>query len=387
MVQKIPASGLESAGGSFKNIFINGDMRIAQRAISATTISNLTYQTIDRIGGMEFTDGTATLERHSMSDADEATTGQKFAALWKCTGTDSSIAADQYAGVYQHVEAQNLQHLNYGTSAAKDLTLSFWVRSNTTGTYSIGLRKYASTSHYIALTYTIDSADTWEKKVIHISPTAGSTSLITGADGVINDDSAVGFYVYIYTALGTNYHTASPNTWTTSSVYGTSDQPNLMSSTSNNWYITGLQLEVGDTASDFEYLPFDINLARCQRYCEVIADARSVGTGTLSSGDSDENIGAVGALWTTRYGYVPIRFATKKRSNAPSLYITNDTNHFRIYNNTSYDDVSTMTNAGTSSHHALTLNLDNGATDWTAGHSAFIRLNNAAAYIMVIDEL
>ncbi len=132
---------------------------------------------------------------------------------------------------------------------------------------------------------------------------------------------------------------------------------------------------------------FDINLARCQRYCEVIADGRSVGTGTLSSGDSDENIGAPGALWTTRYGYVPIRFATKKRSNAPSLYITNDTNHFRIYNNGSYDDVSTMTNAGTSSHHALTLNLDNGATDWTAGHSAFIRLNNAAAYIMVIDEL
>ena len=287
MVQKIPASGLESAGGSFKNIFINGDMRIAQRAISATTISNLTYQTIDRIGGMEFTDGTATLERHSMSDADEATTGQKFAALWKCTGTDSSIAADQYAGVYQHVEAQNLQHLNYGTSAAKDLTLSFWVRSNTTGTYSIGLRKYASTSHYIALTYTIDSADTWEKKVIHISPTAGSTSLITGADGVINNDNAVGFYVYIYTALGTNYHTASPNTWTTSSVYGTSDQPNLMSSTSNNWYITGLQLEVGDTASDFEHLPHDVQLQRCQRYFQIFGgdvNYSPFGVGTWKSG-------------------------------------------------------------------------------------------------------
>ena len=266
MVQKIPASGLENAGGNFKNIIINGDMRIAQRATSATTITNLTYQTIDRLGGMEYSDGTATLEQHSMSDADEATTGQKFAALWKCTGTDSSIGADQYAGVYHYVEAQNLQQLNYGTSAAKDLTLSFWVKSNTTGTYSIGLRKYASTSHYIALTYTIDSADTWEKKVIHISPTAGSTSLITGANGVINNDNAVGFYIFIYTALGTNYHTASPNTWTTSSVYGTSDQPNLMSSTSNNWYITGLQLEVGDTASDFEFLPHDVQLQRCQRY-------------------------------------------------------------------------------------------------------------------------
>ena len=275
MVQKIPASGLENAGGNFKNIFINGDMRIAQRATSATTITNLTYQTIDRLGGMENTDGTATLEQHAMSDADEATTGQKFAALFKCTGTDSSIGSAQYAGVYQHVEAQNLQQLNYGTSAAKDLTLSFWVRSNTTGTYSIGMQKADSTAYYIALTYTIDSADTWEKKVIHISPTAGSTSLITGSGGVINNDNGTGFYIYIYTALGTQYHTASPNTWSASAIYGTSDQPNLMSSTSNNWYITGLQLEVGDTASDFEFLPHDVQLQRCQRYYQRIAGSYS----------------------------------------------------------------------------------------------------------------
>tara|TARA_Y100001951_G_C11270521_1_gene258447 strand:+ start:56 stop:1192 length:1137 start_codon:yes stop_codon:yes gene_type:complete len=268
MVQKIPASGLENAGGNFKNIFINGDMRIAQRATSATTITNFSYQTIDRLGGMETTDGTATLEQHAMSDADEATTGQKFAALFKCTGTDSSIGAAQYAGVYQHIEAQNLQHLNYGTSAAKDLTLSFWVKSNTTGTYSIGMSKADSTAYYIALTYTIDSADTWEKKVIHISPTAGSTSLITGANGVINNDNGTGFNMFIYTALGSNYHTASPNTWSSSAIYGTSDQPNLMSSTSNNWYITGLQLEVGDTASDFEFLPHDVQLQRCYRYCQ-----------------------------------------------------------------------------------------------------------------------
>lgn len=320
MVQKIPASGLENAGGNFKNIFINGDMRIAQRATSATTITNLTYQTIDRLGGMEFSDGTATLERHSMSDADEATTGQKFAALWKCTGTDSSIAADQYAGVYQHVEAQNLQHLNYGTSAAKDLTLSFWVKSNTTGTYSIGLRKYASTSHYIALTYTIDSADTWEKKVIHISPTAGSTSLITGADGVINNDNGVGFYVFIYTALGTNYHTASPNTWSTSAIYGTSDQPNLMSSTSNNWYITGLQLEVGDTASDFEHLPHDISLQRCLRYCNVINGVGGGNYGTIAPG----YVTAATQGYFTVVHPVPMRAAPSETTSADSDFVLAD---------------------------------------------------------------
>jgi len=289
MVQKIPASGLENAGGNFKNIFINGDMRIAQRATSATTITNFSYQTIDRLGGMENTDGTATLERHSMSDADEATTGQKFAALFKCTGTDSSIGAAQYAGVYQHIEAQNLQHLNYGTSAAKDLTLSFWVKSNTTGTYSIGMSKADSTAYYIALTYTIDSADTWEKKVIHISPTAGSTSLITGANGVINNDNGNGFNMFIYTALGSNYHTASPNTWSSSAIYGTSDQPNLMSSTSNNWYITGLQLEVGDTASDFEHLPFDVQLQRCHRYYYQMGPGAQYDPFMVGSSDGSNN--------------------------------------------------------------------------------------------------
>jgi len=320
MVQKIPASGLESAGGSFKNIFINGDMRIAQRATSATTITNFSYQTIDRLGGMQNTDGTATLEQHSMSDADEATTGQKFAALFKCTGTDSSIGAAQYAGVYQHIEAQNLQHLNYGTSAAKDLTLSFWVRSNTTGTYSIGMSKADNTVYYIALTYTIDSADTWEKKVIHISPTAGSTSVITGANGVINNDNGTGFNMFIYTALGSNYHTTSPNTWTSSAVYGTSDQPNLMSSTSNNWYITGLQLEVGDTASDFEHLPHDISLQRCMRYCNVMNGVGGGNYGTL----------APGYVTASTQGYftvvhpVPMREAPSETTSADSDFVLAD---------------------------------------------------------------
>jgi len=368
MVQKIPASGLESAGGSFKNIFINGDMRIAQRATSATTISNLTYQTIDRIGGMEFTDGTATLEQHSMSDADEATTGQKFAALWKCTGTDSSIAADQYAGVYQHVEAQNLQQLNYGTSAAKDLTLSFWVRSNTTGTYSIGLRKYASTSHYIALTYTIDSADTWEKKVIHISPTAGSTSLITGANGVINNDNAVGFYVYIYTALGSNYHTASPNTWTTSSIYGTSDQPNLMSSTSNNWYITGLQLEVGDTASDFEYLPHDISLQRCRRYYYK-----------MGPGDSlDYFPYGVGSCATTQVSQCHVMFPVEMRTDT-TMETTGTAINYTIYEGGSLHPCDAVPSKSTGHDYGTRVNFNrNSSAGLNAGNAAECLANGAS---------
>jgi len=270
MVQKIPASGLENAGGAFKNVVINGDMVISQRATGTTTISGTAHNTLDRFAGMESTGGTATLEQHSMSVADQATTGQRYAALWKCSGTDSSIGAAEYAGVQYFAEAQHLQHFLYGTSAAKDLTLSFWVKSNTTGTYSIGIYKPDNTGYYHPTTYAISSADTWEKKVIHISPTAGSTSLITASGGAIANDSGLGIAFYFYTALGSNFHTSAINTWSTTADFGTSDQPNLMSSTDNNWYITGVQLEVGDAASDFEYIPIDVQLQRCQRYYNQI---------------------------------------------------------------------------------------------------------------------
>ena len=295
MVQRIPSSGLENAGGAFKNVIINGDMVISQRATGTTTISGSAHNTLDRFAGLESTDGTATLEQHSMSVADQATTGQRYAALWKCSGTDSSIGATQYAGLQYFAEAQHLQHFLYGTSAAKDLTLSFYVKSNTTGTYSIGIYKPDNTGYYHPTTYAISSADTWEKKVIHISPTAGSTSLITSSGGAIANDNGLGIAFYFYTALGSNYHTSSINTWSTTADFGTSDQPNLMSSTSNNWYITGVQLEIGDTASDFEHIPFDVQLQRCQRYCQKWDFTDSAGMASIGRTLSSNRVD----LWFT----------------------------------------------------------------------------------------
>jgi hypothetical protein len=361
---------------NFRNLIINGDMNISQRATSETGVTSSGYYNIDRWRTDNINAGTWTI-----SQSTTVPTGQGFfnSQKFDCTTADGSLASADRLLCQQRIEDQFCTFLKKGTSSALSVTVSFWVRSNKTGTYICEIYD-SQNSRHINKSYTIDSADTWEKKTI-VFP--GDTT------GAFANDNGVGLMLGFWLAAGTDYTSGTLATaWQANDATDRAvGQVNLADSTSNEWYLTGVQLEAGDQATDFEFLPFDINLARCQRYCEVIADARSVGTGTLSSGDSDENIGAAGVLWTTRYGYVPVRFATKKRSNAPSLYITNDTNHFRIYNNTSYDDVSTMTNSGTSSHHALTLQLDNGATDWTAGHSAFIRLNNAAAYIMVIDEL
>jgi hypothetical protein len=335
MVQKIPASGLESAGGAFKNLVINGDMKVAQRATSATTITNnsIHYATVDRWFVYEYSDGVLTSEQHDMSAADQATTGQTKAMELNVTTADSSIASGQWCFFAQAVEAQFCQHALYGTSAAKDLTLSFYVKSNKTGTYAVMLDKNDSTRYRLPITYTIDSADTWEKKVIHFSPTAGSTSLITGANGAIDDDNGIGFFVWWILAAGTDYH-GTNNTWTSSGHYTTSDQVNWLDSTSNNFHITGVQLEIGSGASDFEHLPFDVNLQRCMRYCqkwELNTGMPALGR-TISSNRVD-------AFWRP---YIPFRAAVSA--------ITDDLTGTNIY----YDGglYSSLTQTATALVHA-----------------------------------
>jgi hypothetical protein len=261
---KVEAPFVANNNEKFKNLVINGDMRIFQRATSATT-STSTYDTVDRFLLYESSDGAMTSEKEDLSVADQATTGQRTALEMNVTTADGTIAANQFAAIYHRIEAQNLQHLLYGTSAAKNLTLSFWCKSNKTGTYCISFNKNDSTEYFIPIEYTISSANTWEKKVIVLSPTAGSTSLITASGGAIADDNGVGLQITFGLAWGSNYH-GTNNTWTTSSHLATSNQVNWLDSTSNNFYLTGVQLEVGDQASDFEHLPHDIQLQRCMRY-------------------------------------------------------------------------------------------------------------------------
>ena len=261
---KVEAPFVANNNVRFKNLVINGDMRIFQRATSATT-STSTYDTVDRFLLYESSDGAMTSEKEDLSVADQATTGQRTALEMNVTTADGTIAANQFAAIYHRIEAQNLQHLLYGTSAAKNLTLSFYVKSNKTGTYCISFNKNDSTEYFIPIEYTISSANTWEKKVIVLSPTAGSTSVITASGGAIADDNGVGLQITFGLAWGSNYH-GTNNTWTTSAHLATSNQVNWLDSTSNNFFLTGVQLEVGDQATDFEPLPHDVQLQRCSRY-------------------------------------------------------------------------------------------------------------------------
>jgi len=256
-IDKITSAGLTTSTNqpNFRNIIINGDMSIAQRSTSVSSITTSGYNTVDRFRTFITTLGTWT-----ESQSTDVPTGQGFAKSLKidCTTADASPAAGDRILIQQRIEGQNLQYLKKGTSSAESTTVSFWVKSAKTGTYIVELYDNDN-SRQISNSYTISSANTWEKKTITY---AGDTT------GAFDNNSSTSLILQFWLASGTDYTSGTLSTsW--SSVTNANravGQVNLGDSTSNEWYITGVQLEAGTSASDFEFLPVDVNLQRCQRY-------------------------------------------------------------------------------------------------------------------------
>ena len=362
----------------FRNLIINGDMQIWQRTTSATTIPAGEVSTVDRWIMSEGTGGSATSEYDLLSDADRATTGHSYALELNCTGTDTSIAAGDRSYIYHSVEAQNCQHLKWGSSAAENLCLSFWVKSNLTGNFSVSLKQEDNTSYYLPLSYTINSANTWEQKVIQISPTAGSTSLITSSNGVINNDNGRGLMLFFGLVWGSNYTGSQSETptWTSSADYADSDITfnNFYSSTSNNLYITGVQLEVGNQATEFEHVPYDVQLQRCQRFFYKHTDPQT---------GNNEPI-CVGTHYSSSQVNGIIQFPVTMRTS-PSLVCTDASTHFRIYRNSGSDPVDNWS-AGELTKNAAEISNSSDVSG-TAGHACTITTDDAAASISFSAEI
>ena len=263
-VSRINEAGLNINQYGNRNLIINGEMQCWQRATAATAANN-NYNTVDRFRPY-VSGGAYTTER---STDNPNGTGNGFSLKCQVTTADTSIAAGEYAFINHEIEAQNLQHLQYGTSSAKNVTLSFWVKSSKTGTYTVGVYKHANgaTAYMYRKEYTISAANTWEKKEFTISPTAGSTTFMTNSGGAIANNNGNGFGVSFNLMLGSNFH-GTNDAWAADAKYGTSNQVNWMDNTSNNFYITQIQMEVGDTATDFEHRTFDDEYRKCLRYYE-----------------------------------------------------------------------------------------------------------------------
>jgi hypothetical protein len=239
----------------FRNIIINGDMSIAQRSTSVSGITGADYYTVDRWQIYISSLGTWT-----QSQSTDVPTGQGFSKSLKfdCTTADASPAASDQFYVRTKFEGQNLQYLKYGTSSAESMTLSFWVKCNKATTASVQLQDHDN-SKMVTKSYTINSADTWEKKTITFN---GNTS------NSFTNDNGLSLDVRWWLDSGSDFTSETPSgDWEANdNTKRNNNNLGLASSTSNEWYITGVQLEVGSAASDFEFLPVDVNLKRCQRY-------------------------------------------------------------------------------------------------------------------------
>ena len=259
----IPNEGLTSRGYPSDRlvtpIIINGDMSVAQRGTSSTGQTGGGYKTCDRWQNVQIF-GTFTV-----SQSTDVPTGQGFVNSFKmdCTTANASPSAGNTLHISQRIEGQNLQMLKKGTSSAEATTLSFWVKSNKTGTYQVNLRDKDNT-RIIGKTYTINSADTWEKKILNF---AGDT---TGAFGNDNGNS---LEVEWFLGAGSTYTGgAVPTAWEAESAGDRAAglTVNLADNTANEWYFTGVQLEVGEfdstTIPSFPFESHENNLRKCQRY-------------------------------------------------------------------------------------------------------------------------
>ena len=242
-----------------RNMVINGAMQVAQRGTDFNDVANGTY-TVDRFKvGKNNTDD-------AVINVDQVTTSPDgFSNSLKISvGTaESALAADENLLLQHLIEAQNLQHLQNGSSGAQSVTLSFWVRSDKTGTYTVAIRKPDNTDRNQSKEYTISAADTWEHKSLTFS---GDTS----GGGIANDNGA-GFFCDWWLAGGSNFTGGTMDTWANTATQRLStNQVNLMDGT-NEWYITGVQLELGDNASDFEHRSYGEELRLCQRYYQTFS--------------------------------------------------------------------------------------------------------------------
>jgi hypothetical protein len=247
-------------------LIINGDMSVAQRSTSATNISSSGYHAIDRFR-FGFTDTDQLVA--TISQDTDVPTGQGFGNSMKflVTTVESALDADDALQIQYRIEGQNCQNLKYGTSSAESLTLSFWVKSSVTGTYALTFKNSESGGTKLNVnTYAISSANTWEKKIISIT---GDTS------SDIDNTNTNELELLWGLSAGSNYKGTSSSGWESyaAAKLFNGQTADIATTSSANFYLTGVQLEVGEfdsnTMPSFPFESFENNLSKCERYFEI----------------------------------------------------------------------------------------------------------------------
>lgn len=345
---------------SNRNVVINGAMQVAQRGTSTAGITTGGYYTADRWYINPLTLGTWT-----ESVENDAPTGSGFRKSLKllCTTADASPAAADQMYAEQQFEGQNVQQFLKGTASAKQFSVSFWVKSNVTGTYIAMLYDNNNTRHVCA-SYTVSVSGTWEKKTI---------TFPADTTGALNNDNASSLFMRFWLGVGSN--TSSGTLATTWASYTAANaavgQTNLAAATNNYWQITGVQLEAGAVATPFEFEDIGVTLAKCERYYFLL-----VSGATKSFG--------VGANITASEMQLHAYFPTTMRAT-PTLVATSGTNYYDFVRNGADDLFNSLTIVQASTTGAGIGNATE--ISGTAGHAGRLVTNDANASIAFSAEL
>ncbi len=264
------------SGFGFKNRIINGGMMIDQRNAGATlslaTTATALYA-VDRFPAYQDKSGVT----GTVGQSTDAPAGFKNSFAVSITTGATSGAADQ-SFIQQAIEGLNVADLGFGTSSAQPITISFWVKSSITGTNGFGISNSAANRVYVG-SYTVNAANTWEYKTVTIPGDTSGTWLTT---------NGIGIRLRFNIGSGSNYLGTS-GSWGSTFYNGPTGAFSTTGTSGATFYITGVQLEKGSTATSFDYRPYGTELALCQRYFwnqtggDGGANYASVGSGLFNS--------------------------------------------------------------------------------------------------------
>jgi len=342
-----------------RNILINGAMKVAQRSASVTGITGSGYNTVDRWRVSNGSAGTWTMAQTAVTDLPSFRHSLKM----DCTTADGSLGSGDDLKIQQRFSGQDIQQFQKGTASAKSWTMSFYVKGTTTGTYICQLFDNDN-NRFVSKSYTINVADTWEYKTITYPPDT------TGVFGTSNGNNLI---VSWYLAAGSNQTSGSLQTaWGGNTAANKAvGQVNLAANTANDWQITGLQLEVGPVATEFEHEDFGVTLAKCQKYFFQLNGAASDrwGIGGYVVGSSEARFDCV----------MPVTMR-----GIPTLSGTGN-GHFDAADDSAAFAISDIVidEAGTGLISSLGLQI--ATSGMTAGQSGGLRLNDAATLTLTAE--
>jgi hypothetical protein len=359
------SDGVSSSGlYGFKNRIINGAMVIDQRNAGASISGNNNAYSLDRWKIETSQNSKFTVQQTpSATETGYATrVGAGFTNYLACTSSAATtVGAGDYYQVEQLIEGFNTADLAWGTSNAKTVTLSFWAYSSLTGTFGGYLGNSAFNRLY-PFTYTISSANTWTQISVTI---AGDTS-----GTWIGATNGIGMYVGFILGIGSTYGGGTANAWNTTK-WGATGITNVVSTNGATFYITGVQLEKGSTATSFDYRPYSAELAMCQRYYYLHANGttKPIGMGAqLNSTEAD----------------CIVPFPVTMRTT-PSLSSTSGTDYYRFSRGGGDDNFNSLTIDNVSTQASRIYNATE--ISGTAGQAGLFITNNASAFVAWSAEL